>query len=293
MSRKQSAGGAAFDIGNILLMAALMIVTIYPILYVLFASFSDPTRLYAHRGVLFYPIEPTLAGYKLVFHNPNVWIGYKNTFIYVISSTALSLLCTALGAYALSRKGPMWNKLIMMLVVFTMFFGGGLIPFYLLIKSLGLLNTMGAIILPSAVTAWNLIIMRTFFQGIPEELVESARIDGANEFFIFFRIVLPLSMAIVAVIALFNAVTEWNAWFNAAIFLRDRELYPLQLFLREILVQDRVDSLAVIAADIDAQQAKRIIKYAIIIVSTAPILFVYPFLQKYFVKGALIGSLKE
>ncbi|UVI27422.1 carbohydrate ABC transporter permease [Paenibacillus spongiae] len=187
----------------------------------------------------------------------------------------------------------MWKKLMMMLIVFTMFFGGGLIPSFLLVKGLGMLNTIWAIVLPSAISAWNLIVMRTFFQSIPDELIESAKIDGANDMYIFFRIVLPLSMAIVAVIGLFHAVGEWNSWFNAVIYLRNREMYPLQLFLREILIENRIDNVTLTTTDISAMQAKRIIKYAVIIVSTVPILLVYPFLQKYFVKGILIGSLKE
>ncbi|WP_054027685.1 carbohydrate ABC transporter permease [Bacillus sp. FJAT-28004] len=293
MISRQRLGGSLFNMFNVTLLTLLMIATLYPLLYVLFASFSDPGSLYAHKGILFYPIEPTLAGYKLVFQNPNLAIGYRNTIYYVLLGTSISLLVTSMGAYVLSRKGLMWKQLMMILIVITMFFGGGLIPSFLLVKSLGFLNTVWAIVLPGAISAWNLIVMRTFFQSIPEELIESAKIDGANDFYIYFRIVLPLSMAIVAVMGLFHAVGEWNSWFSAVIYLRDREMYPLQLFLREILIQNRVDNLLITSSDIDAMQAKRIIKYAVIIVSTVPILLVYPFLQKYFVKGVLIGSLKE
>jgi len=282
-----------FDAANVALMFVLMAVTLYPMLYVLFASFSDPVLLANEKGVLLRPVGFSTEAYELVFQNPQIWNGFKNTFLYVGVGTVFSLTCTALGAYTLSRKGLFWNKPILMLVVFTMFFSGGLIPLFLLVKGLGLMNTLWAVILPNAISAYNLIVMRTFFQGISEELIESARMDGANDAVIFVKIVLPLSWAVISVIGLFYAVSEWNSWFNAAIFLRERTKYPLQLLLREILVQNQVDYSMISTAEMDSMLAKRMIKYSAIIVSTVPILFVYPFLQKYFVKGVMIGSLKE
>ncbi len=293
MKMKTGIGGKLFDGCNVLFMIALMVVTLYPLLYVLFASFSDPVRVSAERGILLYPVGFTLDGYELVFRNPNIWNGFKNTFLYVLAGTAFSLASTALGAYTLSRKGLMWNKILMIMVVVTMFFSGGLIPLFLVVKSLGMVNTLWAVILPNAVSAYNLIVMRTFFQNIPGELIESAKIDGAHDATVFLRIVLPLSWAVVAVIGLFYAVSEWNSWFNASIFLRDRTMYPLQLFLREILVQNKLDFTMISNEEMDGMMAKQLIKYAVIIVSTVPILIVYPFLQKYFVKGVMIGSLKE
>jgi len=282
-----------FDAANVALMFVLMAVTLYPMLYVLFASFSDPMLLANEKGVLLRPVGFSLAGYDMVFQNPQIWNGFKNTFLYVGVGTAFSLTSTALGAYTLSRRGLKWNKLILMMVVFTMFFSGGLIPLFLLVKGLGLINTLWAVILPNAISAYNLIVMRTFFQGISEELIESARMDGANDVIIFIRIVLPLSWAVMAVIGLFYAVSEWNSWFNASIFLRERSMYPLQLLLREILVQNQIDYSMISTTEMDSVMAKQMIKYSAIIVSTVPILFVYPFLQKYFVKGVMIGSLKE
>ena len=282
-----------FDAANVALMFVLMAVTLYPMLYVLFASFSDPMLLANEKGVLLRPVGFSLAGYDMVFQNPQIWNGFKNTFLYVGVGTAFSLTSTALGAYTLSRRGLKWNKLILMMVVFTMFFSGGLIPLFLLVKGLGLINTLWAVILPNAISAYNLIVMRTFFQGISEELIESARMDGANDVIIFVRIVLPLSWAVMAVIGLFYAVSEWNSWFNASIFLRERSMYPLQLLLREILVQNQIDYSMISTTEMDSVMAKQMIKYSAIIVSTVPILFVYPFLQKYFVKGVMIGSLKE
>jgi len=293
MNGKLGLRGSIFDLFNAGVMIVLMVVTLYPLLYVCFASFSDPDSIYGHKGLLLYPINPTMTGYELLFENSHILIGFKNTLLYVVLGTGISLTTTSLGAYVLSRKGVMWNKALMILVVMTMFFSGGLIPFFLIIKSLGMVNTIWAMVLPGAVSAWNLIVMRTFFQNISDELIEAAKIDGANDGHIFFRIVLPLSKAILAVIGLFYAVAEWNSWFNAAIFLRERALYPLQLFLREILIQNRIEDLTVASTEIDLMMAKRMIKYAAIVVSTVPILLVYPFLQKYFVKGVMIGSLKE
>lgn len=282
-----------FDVVNVLIMVALMIATLYPFLYVLFASVSDPAPLLQHRGILLWPLGFSLKAYKLVFDNSQIMIGYANTIFYVVVGTALNVALTALGAYALSRRKVMWKKPIMLGIVFTMFFSGGLVPRYLLIHDLGLLNTRWALIFPTAISVFNLIIMRTAFQGIPESLEESARIDGANDFTILLRIVLPLSLPVMAVITLFYAVYHWNSYFDAMIFLHDHNLFPLQLILREILItNDTTNAMTGIVSG-DRYRIGEAVKYAVIIVATVPILFLYPFLQRYFVKGVMIGSLKE
>ncbi|MDQ1914025.1 carbohydrate ABC transporter permease [Paenibacillus sp. GD4] len=285
-------GEKLFDAFNVLFMIALSVFTIYPFLYVLAASLSDPAWVVQTRGLIWFPKGFTLEAYKLVFDNPSILTGYTNTILYVILGTALNILMTSLGAYALSRQSVMWKNPIMFLIVFTMFFNGGLIPTYLLVENIGLLDTRWALIIPSAMSAFNLIIMRTAFQAIPVSLEESAKLDGAGDFTVLFRIVLPLSMPVVAVMILFYGVAHWNGWFNALIYLRTRELYPLQLILREILITNSTDSMLTGAAGGDKMSIGETIKYATIIVATVPILFLYPFLQKYFVKGVMIGAIK-
>ncbi|TNJ65226.1 carbohydrate ABC transporter permease [Paenibacillus hemerocallicola] len=289
---KRSFGERLFDGANVIFLIMLSVVTIYPFLYVLFASLSDPAWVVQMRGLIWYPKDITLEAYKLVFANPAILTGYANTLFYVIVGTALNILMTSLGAYALSRESVMWKNPIMFLIVFTMFFNGGLIPTYLLVNNLGLLDSRWALIIPSAMSAYNLIIMRTSFQGIPVSLEESAKLDGANDFTVLFRIVLPLSMPVVAVMILFYGVGHWNSWFNALIYLRTRDLYPLQLILREILITNSTDSMMTGVGGADKMPIGETIKYATIIVATIPILLLYPFLQKYFVKGVMIGAIK-
>lgn len=289
---RRSIGERLFDGANVIFMIALSIVTIYPFLYVLFASLSDPAWVVQLRGLIWYPKNITLEAYRLVFANPAILTGYMNTLFYVIVGTALNILMTSLGAYALSRQSVMWKNPIMFMIVFTMFFNGGLIPTYLLVNNLGLLDSRWALIIPSAMSAYNLIIMRTAFQGVPVSLEESAKLDGANDFTVLFRIVLPLSMPVVAVMILFYGVGHWNGWFNALIYLRTRDLYPLQLILREILITNSTDSMMTGVGGADKMPIGETIKYATIIVATVPILLLYPFLQKYFVKGVMIGAIK-
>jgi putative aldouronate transport system permease protein len=274
-------------------MLALMVFTLYPFLYVLFASFSNPAELIDHRGLLLTPVGFSLESYKFVFENPMISIGYINTLIYVIVGTALNLLLTSFAAYALSRKGVRFVGPIMFGIVFTMFFSGGLIPTYLNMRNLGLLDSRWAMILPSAISTWNLLVMRTSFAGIPAALEESARIDGANDFRILFQIIIPVSLPIMAVMTLFYGVGHWNAFMDALIYLRDRDLYPLQLVLQEILINNSTDSMTTSVADVDKGLIQETIKYATIIAATAPILVLYPFLQRYFVKGVMLGSIKE
>ncbi|OBZ14919.1 sugar ABC transporter permease [Bacillus sp. FJAT-27264] len=286
-------GERLFDLCINLFMVALMAVTLYPFLYVLFASFSNPSDLIQHQGLLLMPTGFSLESYKLVFENPMISIGYLNTLIYVVIGTTLNLTLTSFAAYALSRKGVRFVGPIMFAIVFTMFFSGGLIPTYLNMKNLGLLDTRWAMILPSAISTWNLLVMRTSFAGIPAALEESARIDGANDFRILFQIFIPVSLPIMAVMTLFYGVGHWNAYMDALIYLRNKDLYPLQLVLQGILISNSTDSMMNSVADVDKGLIQETIKYATIIVATVPILLLYPFLQRYFVKGVMLGSIKE
>lgn len=290
---KKSIGERIFDVFNVIFLIFLMVISVYPLLYVLFASFSDPLRLMQNQGFLYKPLGFTLKGYEMVLKNPNILRGFANTLFYVVVGTSINLLLTSISAYVLSRKGLLWGRPLMIMVTITMFFSGGLIPFYLLIDKLGMINTRWAIVIPGAISVWNLIVMRTSFMGIPDSLEESARIDGANDFTILFKIILPLSKATLAVMALFYAVGQWNSWFNANMFLRDRSKYPLALVLREILISNDVKEMTSGAGQFVKDDAyKSLIQYCTIVVATVPILFVYPFLQKHFVKGVMIGSVK-
>lgn len=290
---KKSLGERIFDAANYTLLILLCIVTLYPFLFVLFASLSDPGAVYASGGILLWPKGFSLGAYGLVFDNPLIFTGYLNTIIYVVAGTAINVFMTSLAAYGLSRKWLYGRNTMMFLIVFTMYFSGGLIPTFLVVKQLGLLDTRWAMIIPNAVSAWNIIIMRTYFQGIPDSMEESAKIDGATDFTVLFRIILPLSIPVVSVMVLFYAVGHWNAWFNALIYLRDRGFYPLQMILREILVQNTVQDMMTSLEEMDKEPMAANVKYATIIVATVPILCVYPFLQRYFVQGIMIGAIKE
>ena len=293
MKMKKSASEHAFDLLNGLFMIALIFATLYPFIYVLMASLSNPGQLTAHRGLLFWPTGFSWESYKLVLSNEMVRIGYLNTLFYVIVGTALNIIMTSLGAYTLSRRNVMLGTPMMLIIAFTMFFSGGLIPTYLLMYDLHLLDTRWALIIPGAISTWNLIIMRTSFKGIPVSLEESARMDGANDWTILIRIILPLSLPVLSVMVLFYAVAHWNSYFSAMIYLRNRELFPLQLILREILLSNSVESMTTGVDNAERYSIGETIKYATIMVATVPILFLYPFLQKYFVKGVMIGAIKE
>ncbi|NOV01093.1 carbohydrate ABC transporter permease [Paenibacillus planticolens] len=281
-----------FDASIYLILIALVIVTLYPLLYVLFASLSDAGRLVAHKGILLKSLGFSLEAYRGVMKNPGILIGYRNTLFIVIAGVAVNLLMTALGAYVLSRKNVIWNKAFMLIIVFTMFFNGGLIPLYLVVKNIGLLDSLWATIIPFSIGTFNLIIMRTAFMSIPDSLEESAKIDGANHFTILFRIIIPLSMPVIAVMILYYAVDKWNGWFYASVFIKSRDLFPLQLVLREILIANSTDGMSVGADAGDRFQIGETIKYATIVVATLPVLCIYPFVQRFFVKGVMVGSLK-
>jgi putative aldouronate transport system permease protein len=289
-----SRGERIFAVVNIVLLSGLMLLTAYPLLYVLFASLSDPAQLIASRGALLRPLGLSLDAYRLVLQNPMIAIGYRNTLLYVLGGTLLNVALTCLGAYALSRRNVMFATPVMVMIVFTLFFSGGLIPTYLLVgQTLQMADTPWALIVPTAINTINLIILKTAFESVPVSLEEAARIDGANDFTILFRVVLPLSLPALAVVVLFYAVGHWNSYFPALVYLHSRDLYPLQLVLREILITSNVESMTTAVSSGDTFEVGQTIKYATIVVATVPILLIYPFLQRYFVKGALIGAIKE
>lgn len=285
-----------FNICNRIFLFIVLVIVLYPLIYIVSASISDPAAVNQGRMWL-YPIGVTLEGYVRVFQNSDIWMGYRNTVFYTLLGVTINLLLTLPAGYALSRPDFVGRNIFTWLIVFTLFFSGGLIPTYLLVRDLGLLNTVWAMVLPNAVAAFNIIICRTFFQvTIPRELQDAAEIDGCSITAFFLRIVLPLSKPLIAVMALFYGVGHWNAYFNALIYLSDRDLYPLQLILREILVVNEMSTemLSTSTAQAQAEQARiaEIIKYAVMIVAALPVIVIYPFLQRYFVKGVLIGSIK-
>jgi len=291
MKKRLSAGDIGFNIVNYCFLGLLSLIFIYPILYSLFASLSDPVQLLSFTGLLVKPLGFSTTGYKVVFQNPNITTGYVNTLIYTLLGTVISMLLTILGAYALSRKNYRLRRVATFFIVFTMYFSGGMIPHFLLVKGIGLYDTRMAMILPGAINTWNMIVMKTAFQSVPASLDESAKLDGANDFVVLFKIFLPLIMPTFAVITLFYAVQYWNAWFNALLYLQDRAFFPLQLFLREILIANSAGGNA--TTDVDTFLLDEVLKYTTIIISTVPILCVYPFVQKYFVSGMMLGSIKE
>ncbi len=293
MKIKHSMAERVFQIFNYAFLTLLMAICIYPIWYVLMASVSDSNKLMAHTGLLLKPLDFTLSAYKKVFENPMILRGYGNTLIILVVGLTFNMIMTSLGAYFLSRKNVLLKKPIMIFIVFTMFFEGGIIPFYLNLKDLHLTNTLWGLIIPFMIQTRNMIILRTAFSSIPESLIEAARIDGAGHITILTKIVLPLSKAMLAVILLYYGVHIWNSWFWASSILRERELYPLQVILREILLQNDMSSMA-IGGDAGSQDAVSMsIRYATIVVATVPILCVYPFLQKHFAKGTMAGAVKE
>lgn len=285
-----------FDTINFIFLTIVLLIVLYPLYFIVIGSFSDPDGIYQGKMWLI-PYKPNLEGYKAILNYKDLWMGYGNSIIYTVAGVAVNIFATFTLAFPLSRKRLPGKGFISLLMVFTMYFNGGLIPSYLLIRNLGMLDTIWALILPGAVSVFNVVIVRTFFQStIPEELYESAAIDGCTNTRFFFQILMPLSTAVIAVMVLFYGVGHWNSYFSAMIYLSSRSKFPLQLILREILVV--VDNSSRFMADsnsdqlFDAQQLKELIKYGIIIVSSLPVLILYPFLQKYFVKGVMIGSLK-
>ncbi|WP_186321152.1 carbohydrate ABC transporter permease [Lysinibacillus fusiformis] len=290
---KESKGDRAFTIFNYVFLAIVAVVVLYPLIFVLSASLSNPEYVIS-GDIWLWPKEFTVEAYEKVFQNPDIINGFINTLKYTFFGTLLNIVMTICAAYPLSRRNLKGKGFIMAFMVFTMFFSGGLIPTYLLIRDLGMINTFWVMIIPNAVAVWNIIIMRTFFQSIPYELEESAMIDGAGNFRILWSIVLPLSLPVMAVMVLFYAVGHWNSYFQALIYLQDQDKFPLQLILRQILIQGQADDM--IKATSESFLAQKLsvegLKYAVLIVANLPMLMLYPFLQRYFVKGVMIGSLK-
>ena len=285
-------GDKVFYLVNTILLALLALIVLYPLYFIIIASFSDPDAVLGGR-VIFYPVQVTLEGYAKILQRVDVWRGYLNTIIYTAITVVLALAVTIPGGWALSRNTLPGKKFFMVYFIIPMFFGGGLIPFYNVMSSLGLINTIWAVILPSILSVWNLFMTRTFFESsIPSGLVEAAKIDGANEFQIFLLLVLPLSKAIMAVMALYYAIGQWNSYFNAMIFLQDETLYPLQLVLKEILIASESTTGGSGETILEQYRLANQIKYVSVIVSSAPVMMLYPFVQKYFAQGVMIGSLK-
>lgn len=281
----------AFDVILIVLLTILCIVTIYPVLYVVYSSISDPLLLQQQKGIMLKPIGFSLDAYKLVLKNPNILIGYRNSLLYVVAGCLINMTLTIFGAYALSRKDLYIKKPVLLLIIFTMQFGGGLIPTFVVVSNL-LGESVWTQLLPGAIATTNMIILRSGFNAIPESLEESAKIDGAHDWTVLTKIILPLSKPTLAVITLYYGVAHWNQWLQASIYLRDRNLFPLQLFLREILLQSQIEeTVAGIALGLTVDMSE-VIKYATIMVAIVPVLCVYPFVQKYFVKGVMLGAVK-
>lgn len=290
---QKTKAGRAFDWFNVIFMILVMIITIYPFYYIIMCSISNPGNLVGDKGLMLKPLGFSLQSYKAVLENPNIFSGYKITIFIVIAGTSISVLMTSLGAFVLTRKQFALKRAMNYMIIITMYFSGGMIPTYMLVyKYLNLGNSLWALILPICISAYNLIVMRTNFQSIPDSLEEAAKIDGANDFVIFSKIVMPLSKAVIAVMVLFCGVSYWNSWFNAMLYIRDKDKFPLQLVLREILLLNSSSSMMDGTSDMEKFSLAEGIKYSSIIVATVPILCVYPFVQKYFVSGVMIGAVK-
>lgn len=283
-----------FNIIIHIIIAALLVIIAYPLIFVLSSSFSSKDAV-TNGKVFLFPVDFSLEGYEAVFKKNDVIIGYRNTFIYTIIGTTINLFLTMIAAYPLSRKDLPFGKGLTLLFTFTMIFSGGMIPTYMLVKSVGLINKPAVMVLVGSISAYNLIIARTFIQNnIPTELLEASRIDGCSDFLYFAKIVLPLSKSVIAVLTLYYAITHWNSYFNAFIYLNNRKYWPLQLYLREILLENQIDASQIV--DPELQEAKQgmanLLKYSLIVVSTIPVMLLYPFIQKHFVTGVMIGSVK-
>lgn len=293
---RESKTDRIFMIGVYVFLSIILVIVAYPLIYVLSCSFSSATAVIANK-VWLWPVQPTLYGYKAVFLYHSVWTGYLNSLIYTVGFTIISVLLTIMMAYPLSRPDFFGRKVFIWMLLFAMMFYGGLIPFYLVVKSLGLLDTRWAVILPTALNIFSVIIAKTFFQStIPKDLYDSAQIDGSSDLNFLVRIVLPLSKPVIAVLVLWAAVWQWNTYFNALIFLNSQSLFPLQLILRQILILNNVSAGAMSLSPEQLkmfQDMQTLLKYSLIIVASIPVLLLYPLAQRYFVKGVMIGSIKE
>ena len=291
---KEARGDRFFAIVNTTFLVLLTLSVLYPLLFVVSASFSSADAVMAGK-VFIFPVDFTLEGYKAVFNYPRIWVGFTNSLFYAVVGTTVNVIMTLIAAYPLSRRDLFGRTAFLSLFLFTMLFSGGLIPSYLLVKQLGLMNTRWALIFPQSLSVWNLLITIAFFRtSIPPEMLEAAQLDGASDFQHFFRIVLPLSSSIIAVISLFYAVSHWNQFFSALLYLGRAELHPLQLILREILVENTVDltRMGDIREMVRRQGLIELLKFSSIVVASVPVLLAYPFVQKHFVKGIMLGAVK-
>ncbi len=290
---KITRGERVYAVFNTIILSIVVVLTIYPALYVFFGSLSDSLSLMKHRGLLLYPRGLTFAAYEKLLNYRLLLTGYRNTILYTTVGTMVNMVLTAFGAYALTREKLRIKKIIIFLIIVTMYFRPGIIPEYLLVRKLGLFNTMGAVIFPVAINSYYLIIMMTGFRAVPKSLEEAATMDGANDFFILFRIIIPLSIPVMAALGLFYVVVHWNMYFLALIYLKSRALWTLQLVLNEILIANTVTKTdSVVLETVSELASMYTLKYAAIVVTIIPVLLVYPFIQKYFTKGILIGSVK-
>ena len=294
VSSRRTGSDIMFDIINYTVIILILIITLYPLIYVLSASFSDPMAIF--DGTLWLlPVRFNLESYKAVFSNPDIWSGYLNSIIYTVLGTAINLVMTTLCAYPLSRSNFRGRNILTIFFSFTMFFSGGMIPTYLVYRQLGLYNNIWVMVLPGAVSVWNMILMRTYFQNsIPKEMQEAAAIDGCSATGTLTRIILPLSKPILAVLIMYYGVGHWNAFFNALIYLNDKWRFPLQLIMRQILIQQDMSGMSSMEGGVTVSQMllSEGVKYAVIVVASLPMLILYPFLQKYFAKGVIVGAVK-
>ena len=292
--KNSSAGDKAFIILVYVLLSAVMLIVLYPLIYIVSASFSDPQAVVSGK-VMLWPVDVTLRGYKAVFRNPKILTGFMNSFIYMGVGTVVNLIMTMLCAYPLSRKEFTARNKIAALFVFTMYFSGGLMPTYMIVNKLGLINTRWAMIIPSAMSTYNMIIARTYMvNSIPDELYEAAQIDGCSPFKYLLKVVVPLCKPILAVLTLYYGIAKWNNYFDAMLYINDASLQPLTIVLREIPIQNQIDPTMLTDASALAQLQgmTELLKYAVIVVASVPVLAIYPFVQKYFVKGVTIGAVK-
>lgn len=300
MVKSKAKGSRIFNFCNILFFALIMIVCILPVWHVFCASFSNASWVMNQRGLIWYIKDFTLNGYQLVFNDNSIWTGYLNTFIYVISTTVLGMFLTVMAAYALSRKDFIWANPLMLIISFTMLFSGGIVTLYILVtQTLNMYDSRWALILPNCMSAFYLILVRTAMQNVPDSLEESAMLDGAGRFTILFQIMLPLIKATLATVILYYVIGNWNSWFNAMIYIRSEDKKPLQLILKELLVDTNSSSNANVDISVlasgesgDAVLYKQLMKYCTIMVSTVPMFIFYPFIQKYFESGVMIGAIK-
>jgi putative aldouronate transport system permease protein len=289
---KETKGDKLFLFCIYFILFLVLIIVLYPLIYVLSSSFSSPAAVTSGR-VFLWPVDFSLRGYEKLLRTPDIMSGYVNSLFYTAAGTAISVILTVMIAYPLSRKSFFGRNIIMMLLTFTLLFTGGLIPTYLVVKEMGLINTRWALLIPNAIWVWQVIIARTFFQtSIPDELIDSSEIDGCSDIRFLSSVVIPLSKPIIAVLVLFYAVGQWNSYFDALIYLKQTKLFPLQLILRSIIINNNSSGVSDALKFVEKQQLSELLKYSLIVAASLPVLVLYPFVQRYFVQGLLIGSVK-